>query len=119
MAQAMNHHPWVPAVETFGDRLVLLRRHLGITQVQAAKQCGLDDGSWSNWEKGASPRNMARVVRKIHEATGVDMAWLMWGSMPDDGGSAALTPKGGDTPPDQQLAPSRCTARVLALGAAA
>lgn len=119
----MDRTPWVPAVETFGDRLVLLRRRMGLTQVGAAQRCGLDDGSWSNWENGGNPRNMARVVRQIHDATGVDMTWLMWGVVPnvtpDGGGSSALTPKGGDAPTDLQSDQSRCTVRPLPLKVAA
>lgn len=69
---------WVPA-ETFASRLVRLRRELGWNQGEAAARCGLDDGSWSNWERGVSPRRMAEVVAAIHEATGVDRDWLMWG----------------------------------------
>ncbi len=76
---------WVPQ-QTFGTRLVMVRRHLGWNIRDAAEATGIDDGSWSNWERGVSPRDMARVVRKIHDATGVDMGWLMWGSgSPDQG----------------------------------
>lgn len=80
---------WVP-VESFATRLVQLRRHLGWNQGEAAGRCGLDDGSWSNWERGVKPRDMASIVARIHAATGVDRDWLMWGT-----GSAANV--SGDT----------------------
>lgn len=70
---------WVPA-GSFGVRLLLLRRHLGLTQRQIAARCDLDDGSWSNWEKGSNPRNMPEVVEKVAAATGVDRDWgYAWG----------------------------------------
>lgn len=69
---------WVPET-TFASRLVLLRHHLGLTQVEAAAKCGLDDGSWSNWERGGKPRGMDQVVEKIAETFNVDRNWLMWG----------------------------------------
>lgn len=65
---------------SFGSRLVLLRHHLNLTQVEASKLCGLDDGSWSNWERGGRPRRMDEVVESIANATGCNRVWLMWGS---------------------------------------
>ena len=108
MAHVVRQAPWVPVVETFGDRLVLLRRRLGWSQTKAAASCGLDDGSWSNWENGSHPRDMAKVVRQIHDATGVDMPWLMWGVMPGGDGPGVATPPGGDAPADLPFAPSKC-----------
>lgn len=74
----MTEERWVPE-DSFAMRLVLLRRHLRLTQQEAAQLCDLDDGSWSNWENGTRPRGMDSVVRKIATATGVDPNWLMWG----------------------------------------
>lgn len=70
--------PFIPE-DTFGLRLIALRNHLQLTQAEIAARCGLDDGSWSNWERGAKPRGMDRTVRKISDAMGVDRDWLMWG----------------------------------------
>lgn len=79
--------PWVPT-ESFGDRLVLVRRHVGnISTEEAAARAGLKAPTWNTWENGASPRNMAEVVAKIHDAFGVDRDWLMWGSQ---AGAASL-----------------------------
>lgn len=77
-AAAHQQQPWVP-FDTFGNRLTLIRQHLGLSQVEAAERCGLDDGSWSNWERGAKPRGMDRVVQAIAAGLGVDRDWLMWG----------------------------------------
>ncbi len=90
---------WVPG-DSFSLRLLILRHELGLTQREAAKRCGLDDGSWSNWENGSHPRDMAKVVRQIHDATDVDMPWLMWGVMPPGGGSPTPAGDGDETPPD-------------------
>lgn len=65
--------------DTFGLRLIALRTHLQLTQAEIAARCELDDGSWSNWERGVKPRGMDGIVRKITEALGVDRDWLMWG----------------------------------------
>lgn len=70
--------PFIPE-DTFGLRLVALRTHLKLTQAEIAARCDLDDGSWSNWERGAKPRGMDQIVRKISDALGVDRDWLMWG----------------------------------------
>lgn len=70
---------WVPE-ETFGARLVMVRRCLGWNIKEAAARTGLDDGSWSNWERGASPRDKADIVERIAAATGADREWLMWGT---------------------------------------
>lgn len=77
---------WIPE-ETFGTRLLLLRHRLGLTQREAASKCDLDDGSWSNWENGTSPRDKTEVARKIHDATGVDLGWLAWGITPPEQGT--------------------------------
>lgn len=69
---------WRPR-DSFGNRLLLLRRTLGLSQEEAAAKCGLDNGSWSNWENGKNPRQLAEVVHKIVRATGVDRDWLIWG----------------------------------------
>ena len=74
---------WIPT-ETFGTRLVMVRRHLGWGQSEAAEKCGLDQRSWSTWERGASPRNAAQIVAKIAATTGADRDWLMWGTIPAD-----------------------------------
>jgi len=71
-------HTWRPA-DSFGVRLLLVRRSLGMSQEEAAVKCGLDNGSWSNWENGKNPRNLAEVVHKIVMATNVDRDWLIWG----------------------------------------
>jgi len=70
---------WVPE-DTFGGRLLLLRHSLGLTSEQIAEKCGLNRASWNTWEHGVSPRNMAEVVEKIHQGTGADRGWLMWGT---------------------------------------
>ena len=71
--------PWVPPT-SFATRLLILRHHLSLTQREASRLCGLDDGSWSNWERGSRPRGMDQVVEAIASATGCSRDWLMWGS---------------------------------------
>lgn len=69
---------WIPA-DTFGSRLALVRHGLELSQLEAAEACGLSAPTWSTWERGASPRNMAAVVDAIHRGLHVDRDWLMWG----------------------------------------
>lgn len=75
---AAASEPWIPK-DTFADRLAAIRRQKKLTQLEAARACALDDGSWSNWERGGNPRNMADVVERIAMALNVDRDWLMWG----------------------------------------
>ena len=82
MALAEAGEPWVPA-DTFAARLALIRQHLGGWNVKkAAELCGIDDGSWRNWEAGrGKPRDYENVCRKIADATGCDRKWLQAGGM--------------------------------------
>jgi transcriptional regulator with XRE-family HTH domain len=75
---ATTPEPLIPE-DTFGLRLIIVRRALGLSQQEAAERCGLDDGSWSNWESGTKPRGLDEVVRTIAERLHVDRDWLMWG----------------------------------------
>lgn len=75
---AVEIKPWVPE-DSFGSRLVLVRRELDLTTEEAAKRCGLKAPTWNTWENGARPRGMNDVVEAIHKGLGVSRAWLMWG----------------------------------------
>lgn len=70
---------WVPT-EDFAARLLLARRHAGLTVRDAASAAGIHYATWSTWERGARPANMAAEVEKISNALGVDRNWLMWGT---------------------------------------
>jgi transcriptional regulator with XRE-family HTH domain len=91
---------WVPqplAADSFASRLRLLRLASDDASVQEiAKRCGVPTPTWRKWEHGALPHNMAGVVRQLHDATGVDMAWLMWGATPPGLGLPQSLYVGGD-----------------------
>ena len=71
---------FIPRVESFGDRLALLRHRLGLSRKAAAAKCGLDDASWANWERANTrPRDFPQVVQAISDNLGADRDWLMWG----------------------------------------
>lgn len=70
---------WVPSLSTFATRLKALRDDLGMTVEEIAELCGLNDATWSTWERGTKPRDMDEVVRAISAATKCSAAWLMWG----------------------------------------
>lgn len=71
--------PWRPA-DSLGNRLVLIRRELNLTQRSAAMQTGVTFGTWQGMEDGRSPHRLDEVVAKISASLGVDRDWLMWGS---------------------------------------
>lgn len=67
--------PWVPK-NTFGARLALIRQRYGWNVKEAADACGLDAGSWHNWESGKSPRRFEEVTEQIAMESDSDLAWL-------------------------------------------
>ncbi|WP_415103022.1 helix-turn-helix domain-containing protein [Nocardioides sp.] len=69
---------WVPE-NTFGSRLLVVRRQLGLTVQEAAERCGLHYASWSGWENGRRPSDLAMVVKRVSDHLLVDRDWLMWG----------------------------------------
>lgn len=69
----------IPA-DTFGHRLLLLRKEMGLTVEAVSRMCGVAHPTWTTWENGAKPRDLVGAVVKISEATGYDRDWLMWGA---------------------------------------
>lgn len=80
MALVETESPWVPS-DTFASRLLLVRKHLQLSQEEAARLCGLKPSTWYAWENGAQPRGLADVVVKVAKATGCNRDWLMWGQL--------------------------------------
>jgi transcriptional regulator with XRE-family HTH domain len=74
----MAENRWIPA-DTFGARLLLIRRQKRMTVEAIAKACGVAHPTWTTWENGAHPRDVVGAVQKISDALGVDRDWLMWG----------------------------------------
>lgn len=69
----------IPA-DTFSNRLILARVHAGwLTVKEAAERCSLNYGSWSNWERGARPRDLLDVAQKIADGLRIDYEWLLFG----------------------------------------
>jgi len=87
---------WVPT-DTFGTRLLLARRELGLNVKKAAARCGLHYATWSTWENGRKPADMAAVVKAVSSGLGVSREWLMWGRAPENPGGPAATPDGRAT----------------------
>ena len=77
---------WVPdatvtyPTDTLASRLVLARRHLGLSQRTAAARCGLTFGEWQSLEDGRQARGLDHKVAAISHGLGVDRDWLLWGS---------------------------------------
>lgn len=80
MALAELGTEWVPA-DDFAARLALVRQALGGWNVKkTAELCDIDDQSWRNWEAGkGKPRDYEAVCRKIANATGCELRWLLAG----------------------------------------
>ena len=71
--------PWVPE-DSFGNRLAQVRNHMGWNVLEAARECGINQQSWRNWEEGGSPRDFTQACRKIAERTGCSLQWLVFGN---------------------------------------
>ena len=73
---------WIPAADTFGSRLILVRQRMGWGNVkQAAQECRLPVQSWRTWERdGVTPRQIVDVARRISLRTGCSFGWLLTGS---------------------------------------
>lgn len=85
MSLAEQVQTWVPC-DTFGLRLIAIRRERGLTQEEAAVLCAINPKTWATWElpgtpeKPASkPRDMATTCARIEAGIGAERDWLMWG----------------------------------------
>jgi transcriptional regulator with XRE-family HTH domain len=81
--------------DNFQARLVLTRMHAGdLTIRDAAARCGLNYGSWANWERGMKPRDLIEVAEAISEGLWVDRDWLLFGgplAQPERRGPRTIT----------------------------
>lgn len=76
--QTQRRRP-IPA-DTLAVRLAIARMHAGhLTIREAAERCGLNYGSWSNWENGAKPRDLLEVAHAVSEGLDVDHDWILFG----------------------------------------
>lgn len=89
-------------LDTFANRVMLARVHAGFQTIDdAAKRCGLNRQSWSNWEKGMKPRDLLDVVEAISDGLGVDRNWLLFGGPLAKPAAAARRRRGDRHGPDQ------------------
>ena len=69
----------IPA-DTLAVRLTIARMHAGHLSIkEAAERCGLNYGSWSNWEQGARPRDLLAVAEAVSEGLDIDHDWILFG----------------------------------------
>lgn len=83
---------WVPA-DSFGQRLMLVRRSLGLSVKEIALATGFHYATWSTWENGRLPSDVLDVVRRLSDTYGVDRDWLLWGGAFGGGPSQSVQPK--------------------------
>jgi hypothetical protein len=82
---------WIPRIEDFATRLVLIRHEMGWNLKEAALACDIRAQSWREWElEHRKPRDYEQICRKISERSGCNFVWLMTGYRP-------TPPQGGTT----------------------
>jgi transcriptional regulator with XRE-family HTH domain len=77
LAPAATHRK-IPS-DTLAIRIMIARVSVGLTIKEAAERCGLNYGSWSNWEAGKRPLDYMDVTDAISEGLDVDPEWLRRG----------------------------------------
>lgn len=71
---------WVGSLDTFAERLAVIRQHMSWNIKEAALACGLPATSWRQWElEGREPRNYIDTVKRISARTRCDYGWLLDG----------------------------------------
>lgn len=72
---------WVPdPSRSFGARLALIRQNRKWNMAEAARECGINDATWTKWETvDALPRNYQAVCEQIADRSGCSAIWLMTG----------------------------------------
>jgi transcriptional regulator with XRE-family HTH domain len=78
--------------DTFALRLVALRHDLEMTQQEISDLVGVKRAAWNTWENGSIPQRQADIAKKISDATGYELSWLLYG------GSLSDTPTNDDHP---------------------
>jgi transcriptional regulator with XRE-family HTH domain len=87
-------HDWIPSVDTFSERLVLVRHRMGWNLKEAALACGISPQSWREWElEHREPRRYQEACARIADRTGCNRVWLMTGiALPSDDGGGTSQP---------------------------
>jgi transcriptional regulator with XRE-family HTH domain len=81
-----------PADETLGERIIRVRRALGIRQNDLARQLGVDPTTLARWERGESapaPENRSVLIDFLMTSRSVD--WGERGRANDSGNDGAST----------------------------
>ena len=55
--QYLGYEPW-PVPSSLPDKLISERRRRGLSVKRAARQMGVDEGTWTRWERGDRIPNM-------------------------------------------------------------
>lgn len=79
MTNASTQPNWIPATDTFGARLALVRWHMGWNIAEAERECALTQNTWAGYESGREPRRYVEIVNRIVLRTSVNKIWLMTG----------------------------------------
>lgn len=82
----MFSYPTLAANDRIGERILALRRALGLTQAQFAERVGASRSRVNNWEAGTRRPDLDAAIR-ICESTGATLDYLILGrasSLPND-----------------------------------
>ncbi len=61
------------------DRLIELRKHFGLTPMEAFRACfGKKGATWSNWESGVAIPPLRAIIQIINY-WGINPSWLVMG----------------------------------------
>ena len=74
-----NRDEDAPTFKEIGRRLMLLRRILGLTQVDMAAKMGIQTSRWNNWEMGVSQIQPSEALRLKRLIPGVTTDWIYGG----------------------------------------
>ena len=94
--------PWVPEW-SLADKLRKARQSIGLGQRDFAKELGVTDTAYQQWEAGRSrPRNVVATAKRIEMLTGVSATWILGleSTVPQPGAPAGAVarPEGFEPP---------------------
>ena len=73
-----QHDSWTP-LNSFANRLRLIRWDLRLGLREIAEACGVSHQTVQNWERGVQPTDLAAVADALSAAFGIDREWIFLG----------------------------------------
>jgi transcriptional regulator with XRE-family HTH domain len=76
---------------------------MGLTVEEISTRCEVASATWSTWERGTLPRDVADVCIRIAKATGYDLHWLVFGGVTEGAHNPRYVNVTGVTTPVGQM----------------